>query len=298
MQGLWYGDRRDRVKWGALVHLSKEKNISCIVQVAYFRHGTEPMLQIGEGKIKISDSVWDHFSNLRHIERLGESIGLEIIVLDQCFDPVIRGDYIDMIASKVKEIECHKILFLDPDTGIEPKKSKPEHVTIEDLQKIWEALRHGDLLVVYQHAAFTENWLSDRKGTMSSACGNVDVGTITGTDIAADVAILWCLKDSAAKSVTDSESIIEGESSTKTTEAALKAGKCPCGCEGKPNTKKGIFVPGHDGRISEWIRQIEREEKEIADFPAINDLYAAWVRAGKPGGNHPLLAAICRKLKK
>lgn len=216
MKGLWYGDKRDRVKWGALVHLANMKEIPCIVQVAYFRHGTEPMLQTEEGKIKLPDSVWEHFSNLRHIERLGESIGLEIIVLDQCFDPVIRGGYIDMIASKVKEIECHKIIFLDPDTGIEPKKAKPEHVTIKDLQKIWEALRHGDLLVAYQHAAFTENWLSDRKGTMSSACGNVDVGTITGTDIAADVAMLWCCKPNTEP--------------TKTSKEKNKFRHCACQC--------------------------------------------------------------------
>jgi hypothetical protein len=302
MQGLWYGDKRDRVKWGALVHLANTKGIRCIVQVAYFRHGTNLKLQINEcdveREVDLHQEVWDHFSDLRHIERLGGATGLEIIVLDKTFDPAKRPDYIGKIIYKVNEIKSRKIVFLDPDTGIAPRKGKAEHITTNDLQKIWGALLAGDLLVIYQHAAFAENWLNDQKKKMSVVCDNVCVKHILGKGIAQDMAMLWCLKDSAVKSVTDSESIIEREPSTKTTEAALKAGKCPCGCEGKPNTKKGIFVPGHDGRISGWIRQIEREEKEIADFPAINDLYAAWLHAGKPGENHPRLAAICRKLKK
>lgn len=245
MQGLWYGDKRDRVKWGALVYLAKEENIPCIVQVAYFRHGPDLKLKVNEcgveREVELSQAVWDHFSDLRHIERLGESIGLEIIVLDQCFDHVIRGDYIDMIASKVKEVECHKIIFLDPDTGIEPKKAKPEHVTIKDLQKIWEALRHGDLLVIYQHAAFTENWLSDRKGTMSSACSNVDVGTITGIDIAADVAMLWCCKPN-----------IE---TTKTNKEKNKFRHCACQC--CQVTRGGYFYPGHDAKLKSTLRKID-----------------------------------------
>jgi len=39
MQGLWYGDRRDRVKWGALAHLASRFRLVSILQVAYFRDG-------------------------------------------------------------------------------------------------------------------------------------------------------------------------------------------------------------------------------------------------------------------
>lgn len=37
MQAIWYGDRRDRVKWGALLYLAKRHGIRQIIQVAYFR---------------------------------------------------------------------------------------------------------------------------------------------------------------------------------------------------------------------------------------------------------------------
>ena len=142
MQGLWYGDRRDRVKWGALIHLAKTKGIHYIVQVAYFRHGAEPILQTEEGEVPLPFEVWNHFSDLRHIERLGEATGLEIIVLDQTFDPAKRPDYIGKIIHKVNAIKSRKIVFLDPDTGIAPSKWKAEHITTNDLQKIWADSRY------------------------------------------------------------------------------------------------------------------------------------------------------------
>jgi hypothetical protein len=95
MQGLWYGDKRDRVKWGALVYLAREKKISCIVQVAYFRHGPDLMLQIEEKEVPLPEEVWNHFSDLKHIKRLEDKKNLEIIILDQIFCTDKRTDYID-----------------------------------------------------------------------------------------------------------------------------------------------------------------------------------------------------------
>jgi len=296
MQGLWYGDKRDRVKWGTLVHLARTRAIPCIVQVAYFRRGPKLMLQIEENEVRLPEEVWNHFSDLKHIKRLENPTGLKIKVLYQEFKPENRREYINKIVSALKNIKCRKIVFLDPDTGIEPINRKPEHVAIEDMQEIWKALCTDDLLAVYQHSDRTKKWVDDRKEKMSEACDGVVVKIISGKDIASDIAMLWCLKDLATESVVDSESIIEREPPTKTTEAALKQGTCPCGCGKKPKTEEGIFWSGHDGRVSGWVRQIEKEEKTIADFPTINDLYAAWVRAGKPGGNHPRLAAIFKKL--
>ncbi|MGO9620467.1 MAG: hypothetical protein ACLPT6_03585 [Desulfobaccales bacterium] len=307
MQGLWYGDKRDRVKWGALVYLAKWKGIHYIVQVAYFRHGPKLMLQIDEDEVPLSEEVWKHFSDLNHIKRLKDSTGLIINVLGQQFKPESRLKYIKEILCELKKIECPKIVFLDPDTGIAPKKAKSEHVTEKDIREIWAALSNGDLLVVYQHSDRTKKWIPDRKKKMKVACGDGDIGTITGTGIASDVAMLWCLKNSEPKSITNYDSIIsnkkknhsrhktEKEQQTKVAEELLNPARCPCGCGEKP--KKGTFMPGHDGRVSGWIRQIERKEKKIEDFPAIKDLYAAWMCVGKPGGNHPRLAAILKKYK-
>ena len=168
MQGLWYGDRRDIVKWGSLVHLAKTNGIYWIFQVAYLRHLT---LKAEGNDIELSKEVWNHFSDLRRAKSLGDVTGLEIIVLDQTFNPVKRIDYINFVASTLKNIEIRKVAFLDPDTGIAPKKAKPEHVTEKDMKDIWAVLSNSDLLVVYQHADRTKTWLIDRKEKISLVLG-------------------------------------------------------------------------------------------------------------------------------
>jgi hypothetical protein len=254
MQGLWYGDRRDLVKWGALIHLAKTKEIYWILQVAYLRH---MKLQTEETEVEISKEVWNHFYDLRDIKRLGDAIGLEIIILDQNFDPAKRRDYIDKIISKVNEIKSPKIVFLDPDTGIEPKKVKPEHVTEQDMKEIWEkTLSNGDILAVYQHADRKKNWLTEqlneRKKKMSSACDNVCVKHILGKGIAPDMAMLWCCK--GPNNNLDTKSHVTEPEATKT--GKRKKVPRPCACQCGQQTKGGYFFPGDDAKLKSLFGKI------------------------------------------
>jgi hypothetical protein len=274
MQGLWYGDKRDRVKWGALVHLAKEKNISCIIQVAYFRHGPYLKLQINECEVErevaLSQEVWDHFSDLRHIERLGDATGLNIIVLDEVFDPDKRTEYIDEIVLTINKIKSLKIVFLDPDTGIAPMKGKAEHITTNDLQEIWAALLNGDLLVIYQHAAFTENWLNDRKKKISAVCDNVCIKHILGKGIAQDMAMLWCCKGPTNEDAPKSPAadLIFHKTSK---EGRLCA--CPCG----KMTKGGYFYPGHDAKLKSLFLKVSRGKKSKKELDKIRlRMYEIW----------------------
>ena len=45
MQDTWYGDHRDVVKWGTLVHLARSEEIRTIVQVAFLRCAQHPTLE-------------------------------------------------------------------------------------------------------------------------------------------------------------------------------------------------------------------------------------------------------------
>jgi hypothetical protein len=197
VQGLWYGDRRDRVKWGALLHLAHTRGIQCIVQVAYYRHGEDPILQTPEGEVPLSRDVWNHFSDLRHIGKLGEATGISILVFDDVFNPPERRAYVAGVVRRLNAVEGPKIVFLDPDTGVIPGKAGPEHVTTADLAEIWSALLASDVLVVYQHADRTGTWREDRAITLSQACGGVPIKTIVGEGVASDVAMLYCEKLSA-----------------------------------------------------------------------------------------------------
>jgi hypothetical protein len=197
VQGLWYGDRRDRVKWGALLYLAQARGIPRIVQVAYYRHGDDPVLQTPEGEMPLLRAVWNHFSDLRHIDRLGQVTGTSIIVFDEPFDPRQRRAYVAEVVRRLKTVESPKIVFLDPDTGIEPGKAGPEHVTGADVAEIWATLLVSDVLVVYQHADRTITWREDRAVTMAQACCGAPIKRIVGKGVASDVAMLYCEKGSA-----------------------------------------------------------------------------------------------------
>lgn len=197
MQPIWYGDRRDRVKWGGLIHIAEQNNIVNIVQVAYYRDDVHPVLNCNDGEFPIPKAVWEHFSDLSHILTLGQATGINIEVIDRPFRPNHRSEYIASVLEKLRHVGSPKIVFFDPDTGIAPKVPKPKHVTVQDLHDVWNGLQIDDILVVYQHAAHSQTWADGPIMKLSQACGNEPVRKITSTGVAADVALLWCKKRGA-----------------------------------------------------------------------------------------------------
>lgn len=166
MKGLWYGDRRDRVKWGALVHLARCHKIQCIIQVAYFRQGELPKLETNGREFDLPHEVWSHFSDLDHIMRLGEACHLSIHVFDTEFETRRRKEYVSALACYLRGVQSPRIVFLDPDTGF---GTKAEHVTRDDASQIRSSLRSGDLLVLYQHADRTKTWRENRAAAFAAA---------------------------------------------------------------------------------------------------------------------------------
>lgn len=156
------------------------------------------MLETPDGRVLLAAAVWEHFSDLRHIRRLAQATGTRIIVFDEPFDPSRRRDYVSAVVSRLATIESPKIVFLDPDTGIEPGASGPEHVAKADLLAIWAALSAKAILALYQHADHSSTWRRQRARKMAEACAGSPVHFIIGPGMAADVAMLWCEKSPAA----------------------------------------------------------------------------------------------------
>jgi hypothetical protein len=194
VQGLWYGDRRDRVKWGALIYLAHSRSIHHLIQVAYLRTGEPPILQTSDGDVNLPLEVWQHFSDLRQIQRLGETVRLKITVLDAPYSPDERRSYVLECVTQLTRIASPKIVFLDPDTGMAPQKMKAEHVSPEDASAFWTALTPKDMLVVYQHADHSKTWLRCRSKALSLACPGAAIQVVQGKGIASDIAMLWCEK--------------------------------------------------------------------------------------------------------
>jgi hypothetical protein len=185
MKDTWYGDRRDLVKWGTLAH---SERIRTVIQVAFLKRGERPPLQTDQGEVEIVQEVWQHLRDVNLIHGLGKKTELDIVVLDQEFDPKRRREYIREVADCLKSRPGKKVVLLDPDTGIEPKKASPKHVKVTEIQELWEALSQGDWLVLYQHASREANWYESTRTKFAKACGVREVKTFEAKEIAWDVA--------------------------------------------------------------------------------------------------------------
>lgn len=188
MRDTWYGDRPDLVKWGTLIYLAQKEHIKRIVQVAFFRKGKRPPLQAGsQNNVEIPEEVWNHFRNIRLIEDLGECTGLDIEVIDQPWDSKSRQEYVQCVSELLKAKPEKKVVLLDPDTGIEPRRAKREHVKEEEVRKFWETLNPGDWMVLYQHSNRKAKWQEDAKSKFQHACGDVYVETFKAEGITKSV---------------------------------------------------------------------------------------------------------------
>ncbi len=196
MRPLWYGDRRDRVKWGALLYLADTLKLSTVVQVAYWRDKPNPdertlELGNGHGEVPIPEAVWNHFSNLRNIEQLQRVTGYTIVVCDNVFEIAKREEYADRIIARLGDLPRPRLLFLDPDTGIQTGESAGvQHVAVADIQKFWTALDPGDVLAVYQHAGRRKAWFHKKQEQLRRTCKGARVSIIR-SEIARDIAMLW-----------------------------------------------------------------------------------------------------------
>ena len=171
MRDQWYGDNRDLVKWGVLVHLARREAVSGILHVAMYRPGEPPApLRTGQGKVDPPAEVIRHFRDLEDIQRLAVATGLTIEVVKEVFTD--RHAYFRRVCDRVRALRGGSMLvLLDPDVGLSPEIPGPEHVTSVEVAAVFEALGEGDLLVCYQHARKQKDWRGRARRAFANAPG-------------------------------------------------------------------------------------------------------------------------------
>lgn len=196
MKDIWYGDKRDIVKWGGIIHLCSEKEIRNVVQVAYYREQEKPELVFDNREVPLPKSVMKHFRDIERIQELGDKIGLKITVCKEEFSHETRSNYHKHMSNKVKRLNSRKIVLLDPDVGLKTTQCKAEHVTPKDVEMIWQSLDSGDILVLYQHSFRSFDWRKIRKNELAKACDvKVSrVGAWQAKHVPQDVAFLFVEK--------------------------------------------------------------------------------------------------------
>ncbi|MCX5998107.1 MAG: hypothetical protein NTU41_00535 [Chloroflexi bacterium] len=197
MRDQWYGDARDLVKWGVLLHLAGSYSAKRILQVAYFQGSEWGTIEIDGQQYHIPKPIINHFRDLRNILKLSCEPRIEI--LDSLFED--RGQYKQAIADAVVgEHPC--IVFLDPDTGLEPRcRNTFKHVLDSELEYVWNKMAVGDVLAFYQHQTNRNGqpWIKPKREQFEKALrlprGSAKVAF--GSKIASDVVIYYCRKGAA-----------------------------------------------------------------------------------------------------
>jgi hypothetical protein len=195
MKNCWYSDNRDLIKWSILIHLAFMNSASRILHIAYFQEHSFPKVELDYEEKAIPREVQQHFRDIKNIENLSSPNKVRL------FDKVIidRNRYV-FEAKKIitRFIDDRCVVFLDPDTGLEPKKPSLKHVLRKEANEFWENLKLGDVFVFYQHQTNKsgEPWEESKRVEFEKAIGagkdTVKIGR--GPKLAKDVVLFYAIK--------------------------------------------------------------------------------------------------------
>jgi hypothetical protein len=200
LRDRWYGDARDLVKWGVLLHLAREYGLSRVLQVAYLQASEFECLEVDGDSVPLPPEVIQHFRRVQNIKAIATQPRIEVV--EEQFDG--RPVYLRRTCASILASADPTLVFLDPDTGLAPKNPSTAHVLEDELRAIWETLRHGDVLVLYQHATNRNNepWVQPKLAQFECALG-LPAGAAKlawGPRIARDVAFFFAARAMASKS--------------------------------------------------------------------------------------------------
>jgi hypothetical protein len=156
MRKQWFGDSRDYAKWNFVFNEALPDTTICYIAMARpddLPEHINPVVRSFFDRYKDLDLVRTMFDG-RYLSILSE---YRIAASDSYFCEAIK---------LVKDAQAERTVtvFIDPDTGIEPKgRASDKHVRLVDLQKLSNLLKVGDKLIVYQHAPIMRrpSWIDD-----------------------------------------------------------------------------------------------------------------------------------------
>jgi len=198
MRDCWYADKRDLVKWGVLTVLAKKYEARNVLQIAYCNPCEFGGIEVDGEIFSIPDEVISHFRDIRKVENLAGPA--RVSVFDAPFFQSNRAEYHEAVKRYVQSHrENRTIVFLDPDTGLEPNgKADYKHVLNEEVRTVWDSLPKNWLLVFYQHQTNRSGvpWVEQKRAQFATALGVTEdqVKVAHGPKVANDVTFFFSVK--------------------------------------------------------------------------------------------------------
>jgi hypothetical protein len=200
MRDKWYGDKADVVKWGVLLKLAERYGAKHILQVLYYRKTRWPKIQLDGQPVELPEAVVWHFREAKRIVEIDAGKGVKVKVWPEDFED--REEYHQQVAKWLrngKRKRTPRIVLLDPDTGLQPRRATLSHVRNDEIRRVWEELKNGDVLAVFQHRPGRNGrpWIEAKRKQFQRAIGphgGVKVGRVE--DIAPNAALFYAQKGS------------------------------------------------------------------------------------------------------
>lgn len=145
MRKQWFGDLRDYVKW-SVVWRESEPDFT-VLYVA--------MARPDELKGNVHEKVSHFFDSKKDYSQIRDLFGARITVIDQLYESKKHREYFENVVGLIEVLQTSVpvLVFLDPDTGIEPRSGPTDkHVRLSALEEIAKHLHPGSRLLIYQHA--------------------------------------------------------------------------------------------------------------------------------------------------
>ena len=168
MRDTWYSDNRDLVKWSVLAELAGRYGVCLILQIAYYRQSTFGSVIIDDKEVAIPQEVLRHFRSIQNVKNIKSNI--RILVFDKIIED--RATYVNEAISFIKSHRNGpRIVFLDPDIGLEPTRPSLGHVLESEALAFWNTLQIGDIFMFYQHQTNRnkEPWIETKRVQLAEA---------------------------------------------------------------------------------------------------------------------------------
>jgi hypothetical protein len=195
MRDKFFADNRDLVKWAVLHRLAEIFQAQKILQLAFYRRSEFANIMIDGQEYDIPQEVLAHLRDMRTIGNINSEICVNVFY--DLFEH--RGSYLEAVKdflSKFLRERC--VVFLDPDTGLEPQRPSLDHVLESEARAIWEATRSSDVYVFYQHQTNRAGrpWVEPKRRQLEEVLGlpEQSIKIAQGPQIAHDVVFFYMQK--------------------------------------------------------------------------------------------------------
>jgi hypothetical protein len=167
-----------------------------ILQIAFYRPCEFGKVLLDGEEHDIPQEICAHFRDLKTIEKLNSNI--KVTVFCEPFED--RNRYIELVKPFLLKYYSEKcVIFLDPDTGLEPPRNPSKnHVLNSEAKTIWDAMKSGNVYVFYQHKTNKSNkpWIEPKQRQLENSLGlpKNSIKIAHGSNIASDVVFFYARK--------------------------------------------------------------------------------------------------------